>query len=112
MVAAGLLTWMIFWMRTHGRQLQVELETRTAGALDGGGGFRGGLVAVAFVAVLREGIEAALFLVAAAIDSSGAQVLAGAAIGTARWPWRWPSPSTPPARTCRCARSSPSPGSC
>lgn len=83
LVAAGLLTWMIFWMRTHGRQLQVELETRTAGALDGGGGFRGGLVAVAFVAVLREGIEAALFLVAAAIDSSGAQVLAGAAIGTA-----------------------------
>ena len=41
------------------------------------------LAAVAFVAVLREGIEAALFLVAAAIDSSGAQVLAGAAIGTA-----------------------------
>src|SRR5204863_6286819 len=43
----------------------------------------GAIAAVAFLAVLREGIEAALFLIAAATDSKGTQVLAGAVIGIA-----------------------------
>src|SRR5919197_3700283 len=60
LLAAGLLTWMIFWMRTRARTLRKELEHHVEDALAKGSVL--GLAAVAFVAVLREGIETALFL--------------------------------------------------
>ena len=34
--AAGLLTWMIFWMRNRARTLRTEIEGRTQAALDAG----------------------------------------------------------------------------
>lgn len=60
LIAAGLLTWMIFWMRTRARSIKKELEGQIQDALAAGSTI--GLAAVAFVAVLREGIETALFL--------------------------------------------------
>ena len=42
-----------------------------------------GVVAAAFLAVLREGLEAALFLVAAATDDDGSRVLVGGLLGLA-----------------------------
>src|SRR3954452_2491548 len=82
LVAASVLTWMVFWMRRQSRAIKGDLEIRVDRAL---GAERAGLAvaAVAFFAVLREGIEAALFLVAAATDSSGKNVLFGALIGIA-----------------------------
>src|SRR3954471_24106443 len=82
LIAASVLTWMVFWMRRQSRAIKGELEVRVDRAL---GAQRAGLAvaAVAFFAVLREGIEAALFLVAAATDSSGKNVLLGALIGIA-----------------------------
>jgi high-affinity iron transporter len=58
-VAVGLVTWMVFWMRRTARFMKAELEGRLQGALSMGGG---ALFAVAFLAVGREGLETALFL--------------------------------------------------
>lgn len=78
LLAAGVLTWMIFWMARQGRTAQVQLEQGVRRATIGGG--RWALFALAFVAVLREGIELALFLTAAAFTAtSGATVIGGLA---------------------------------
>lgn len=60
LVAAALLTWMIFWMRSRAGTIRRELEAQVESAL--GGGSTVGLALVAFVGVLREGVESALFL--------------------------------------------------
>jgi high-affinity iron transporter len=81
LLAAGVLTWMIFWMQRQGRQIQTELEldVRRATAT----GSAGALFSLAFVAVVREGIETALFLTAAAFSATPAQTLVGGALGLA-----------------------------
>ena len=58
--AAALLTWMIFWMRRQARTIKRELELQVEHALAKGSALALGLVA--FVGVLREGVETALFL--------------------------------------------------
>ena len=58
-VAVGLVTWMVFWMRRTARFMKAELEGKLEGALSMGGG---ALFFVAFLAVGREGLETALFL--------------------------------------------------
>ena len=60
--AAAVLTWMIFWMQKQGRQIQKGLEAEVREALSGGQ--TAALFSVAFFAVLREGVELALFLTA------------------------------------------------
>jgi high-affinity iron transporter len=79
--AAGLLTWMIFWMRRQAAHLRTELESgvRAALALPG----RRGVFVLTFVAVAREGVELAVFLAAATVDADPAQTMAGAACGLA-----------------------------
>ena len=81
LAAAALLTWMIFWMRKHARHLKGHLEGKAAGALETGSGL--GLALVAFAAVLREGLETALFLVSSTTTSAGTEVIAGTLIGLA-----------------------------
>ena len=63
LAAVGVLTWMIFWMRRQGSRIKSELQEKVDTALVSGGLALAGL---AFFAVLREGIETALFLFAAA----------------------------------------------
>jgi high-affinity iron transporter len=60
--AAAVLTWMIFWMQKQGRRTQLELEADVRQALSGGQ--KAVLFSIAFLAVLREGVELALFLTA------------------------------------------------
>src|SRR6266568_7396044 len=60
LLAAALLTWMIFWMRRQARTVRRELESQVEHALAAGSAFA--LALVAFVGVLREGVETALFL--------------------------------------------------
>ncbi|MEE1753234.1 iron uptake transporter permease EfeU [Streptomyces sp. SP18CS02] len=70
-VAVGLVTWMVFWMRRAARSLRAELHGRLDTALRMG---TGALVATAFLAVGREGLETALFVwasVRAATDDAG-----------------------------------------
>jgi high-affinity iron transporter len=73
LIAVAVLTWMLFWMRRQGRAIKGELETGVRAALATGSTVA--LVGLAFVAVIREGLETVLFLLA--IGSS-----AGASIGT------------------------------
>lgn len=79
-LAAAVLTWMVFWMRRQSRTIKNDLEEKIDEAI-GAGNARTAIVGVAFLAVLREGIEASLFLIAAATDASGRAVLAGAVLG-------------------------------
>jgi high-affinity iron transporter len=81
-LALCVLTWMVFWMRRQSRAIKGELEHRVDAALMSDNVARG-LSAVALLAVLREGIEAALFLIAAATEDSGWSVLVGGFIGLA-----------------------------
>ncbi len=62
-IAVAMVTYMILWMNAHSRGLKGELETAAASALARGSVLA--LVAMAFLAVLREGFETAVFLVAA-----------------------------------------------
>jgi high-affinity iron transporter len=79
LLAAGVLTWMIFWMQRQGRQIQAELESDVRRATAGGSAWA--LFGLAFVAVVREGIETVLFLTAAAFSAIPAQTLVGGALG-------------------------------
>lgn len=80
LVAVAFVTWMILWMRKHARDLKGELEGRAAAALAMGSA--SALVLMAFLAVLREGLETAVFMLAAfnAADSPLAAGI-GAVIG-------------------------------
>ncbi len=85
MLAVAVLTWMIFWMRRQGARVRNELQEKVDTALVSGGLALG---ALAFFAVLREGVETALFIYAAAQGTAvetggvGAQ-LVGAVLGLA-----------------------------
>jgi high-affinity iron transporter len=80
-LAAGVLTWTIFWMQRQARSIRAELETGVRQAVTSGN--RWALFALAFVAVVREGIETALFLTAAAFSATPAQTLIGGGLGLA-----------------------------
>jgi high-affinity iron transporter len=80
--AAVVLTWMVFWMRRQSRLIKGDLENRVDAAIRSDNSRRA-IVAVALVAVLREGIEAALFLIAAGTVESGGAVITGALVGLA-----------------------------
>jgi high-affinity iron transporter len=79
-VAVLMVTYMVIWMRRHSRDLKGQLEGATAEALAAGSGFA--LVAMAFLAVLREGFETAVFLLAAFNESESPTTAgAGASLG-------------------------------
>ncbi|MDY7075618.1 MAG: iron uptake transporter permease EfeU [Chloroflexota bacterium] len=79
LLAAAVLTWMIFWMQRQGRQVQAELELDMRRATATGSAWS--LFSLAFVAVAREGIETVLFLTAAAFSATPKQTLIGGALG-------------------------------
>ncbi|WP_166741624.1 iron uptake transporter permease EfeU [Cumulibacter soli] len=79
-VAVSMVTAMIFWMRTHSRDLRGDLEGAASGALARGSTYA--LVAMAFLAVLREGFETSVFLLAAVQNAAnGVTPLLGALLG-------------------------------
>jgi high-affinity iron transporter len=82
-LAVGMVTYMVVWMRRHSRDLKGVLEGATADALSVGSERAGrALVAMAFLAVLREGFETVVFLLAAFNETgSGTSPVLGAIIG-------------------------------
>lgn len=79
-LAVIMVSYMIIWMRRHARQMKGELEGAAAAALAKGSG--SALVLMAFLAVLREGFETAVFLLATFQTSQGTGYgVAGAALG-------------------------------
>ena len=80
--AVGVLTWMLFWMRRQGRALKGELERGVDDALAIGS--TTALIWLAFVAVIREGLETVLFLFAIGSSAGDAiPFLVAAAAGLA-----------------------------
>jgi high-affinity iron transporter len=71
-LAIAMVTVMIIWMRKHARGMKRELEGAAASALATGSARA--LVAMAFLAVLREGFETAVFVVAVLQQPSGGGV--------------------------------------
>lgn len=79
LLAAGVLTWMVFWMRKQSKTIKQEIESEVLQATQGRG--ERALFFLAFLAVVREGIELALFLLAARLTSNPLQEFSGAALG-------------------------------
>jgi high-affinity iron transporter len=80
--AVAMVTYMILWMRKHARDLKGQLEGAAAAALAQGSARA--LVLMAFLAVLREGFETAVFLLATFRASGNAAASAtGAVLGIA-----------------------------
>jgi len=83
LLAAGVVTWMLFWMRRQAGSVRGELQAAVDRALDDGSVRALGFLA--FVAVIREGVETSLFLVgqAASVAAEGGAiwVLLGAIVG-------------------------------
>jgi high-affinity iron transporter len=77
LVAVGTVTWMILWTKRHARELKSDLEGRAASAV--ANGTASALIGMAFFAVLREGFETSVFLLAA-FQSSTARAAAGVGV--------------------------------
>ena len=86
LIAAGTLNWMIFWMSKQARFLKSELEAGVNKAAASAG--KSGIFWLAFIAVVREGVELALFITAAffagnqsGVTSDIIQTLVGTILG-------------------------------
>jgi high-affinity iron transporter len=81
LVAAAVVTWMLFWMRRQASSVKGDLQAAVDRAVAGGAAW--GLALLAFSAVIREGLETSLFLVGQATSNrvEAIWVLLGAAVG-------------------------------
>ncbi len=80
LVAVFFVTGMVFWMQGHARFLKRDLEEQASEALQSG--TTTALVVMAFLAVLREGFESAVFLLATFQGARSAPAaVAGAVLG-------------------------------
>lgn len=80
LTAAGVLTYMIFWMGRNAQRIKGELQRRIELSISRGQLF--GIALLAFVAVLREGVETVLFLGTIALQDPGGTLI-GFAMGLA-----------------------------
>jgi high-affinity iron transporter len=83
LLAAAVVTWMLFWMRRQASSVKGDLQAAVDRALDSGSARALGFLA--FVAVIREGIETSLFLTGqiTSADTAAGSVILGAVIGLA-----------------------------
>ena len=80
LVAVAAVTYMIVWMRRHARGIKAQLQGEAASALAAGSTMA--LVGMAFLAVMREGFETSVFLLAAFNDATDTTAAgAGAVLG-------------------------------
>jgi len=82
-VAAAVVTLMLFWMRRASMAMRGELQAALDRTIAAGGAL--GLAVLAFTAVIREGIETSIFLVgqATSATTSASSLVVGALIGLA-----------------------------
>lgn len=79
LAAAIVLGWMIVWMSRHAAALRGDVDAKVAAAA----GSAAALFWLAFVLVVREGLETVLFLFAAVGENGGLAALAGGLAGLA-----------------------------
>ncbi len=79
-LAVGVLTWMIFWMRKQAVNIKLHLHAQLHSVLTSGSSFA--LIMLAFVVVVREGIETVVFLFASTrVTESALLSTAGGLLG-------------------------------
>ncbi len=78
-VASMILTTMIIWMFKHARTIKDELESKVQEALLGTN--RRAILGLAFIAVMREGVETVLFLTGVSAAENPTAVLGGVILG-------------------------------
>lgn len=78
-VAVIMLTWMTIWMKRQGGNIGSDLKRRIQVALSHGSVWT--LASLAFVSVLREGIETVLFIVGSAQETSAFATVIGSILG-------------------------------
>jgi high-affinity iron transporter len=81
LVAAAVVTWMLFWMRRQAASVKGDLQAAVDRAVADGTSW--GLALLAFTAVIREGLETSLFLVGQATSNrtEAGWILLGASLG-------------------------------
>ena len=78
-LAAGLVTWLTFWMAAHAREMRNELHSKMDAAISKS---TYALAGVAFFAVIREGLETAIFMFPSSQASGSAlQSISGLLLG-------------------------------
>lgn len=79
LLAASVLTWMIFWMKGQSKMIGKNLMGGVDSALS-----KGSIIAMAsivFIGVLREGVETGLFLIAVFLQNTVVDAMVGAIVG-------------------------------
>ncbi len=79
LIAVGVLSWMIVWMKRQSAGIKSSLEHEMAEAIGMGSVFA--LALIPFTAILREGLETAVFLFAATRTSTPLESTVGATAG-------------------------------
>ena len=81
LLAVIVLSWMVIWMKSQARRVRGSLEAKVERAVTGGSALA--LAFLAFLVVVREGLETALFLFGASNTASPAATTAGGLLGLA-----------------------------
>jgi high-affinity iron transporter len=81
LLAVIVLSWMVIWMKSQARGIRGNLEAKVERAIGGGSGLA--LATLAFLVVVREGLETALFLFGASDSASPAATTVGGLLGLA-----------------------------
>ena len=81
LVAAGLITQMVLWMRKHGRTIKAQLHADLSAAAERAGYW--GVAVVAVLAVAREGAETVIFLYGLAQGGDLSALAVGSVLGFA-----------------------------
>ena len=79
LIAVGVLSWMVVWMKRQAAGIKKTLETDIAQAIGVGSAFA--LALIPFTAILREGLETAVFLFAATRTATPLESTIGASAG-------------------------------
>lgn len=79
LLAVAVLTYMVVWMRRQSSGIKADLQEKVQSALSSGSGVALGLMA--FLVVVREGVETALFFFASSRSSTPAESLVGGLLG-------------------------------
>ncbi len=81
LLAVAVLTYMVFWMSGHAKDMRQLLQNKADTAVSSGKLF--GLTFLAFISVFREGVETVLFLAGVRASTGWQAIFAGVGLGTA-----------------------------
>ncbi|TCP12806.1 high-affinity iron transporter [Bisgaardia hudsonensis] len=81
LIAVAMISYMILWMKKASRSMKQNLQNSVSSALSADGSKGWALIGMAFLAVIREGIETVFFLLAIFQQSSSQYMPLGAVLG-------------------------------